>query len=595
MSLVTTNWPSEFSELKKLESILHCPICYEYINTCMITSCSHNFCSVCIRKYLQFRNQCPTCSEETYAGDLRKNRPLDEIVTIYTDVKERLLFKLRVIDVTQSIKGCQTESFNGFSLTPKKSESDTNSDKETPKSEKPKKKVVQKLFSEKKPTEPLVVGGLTIPTIFQPRKSPKKNVALPKPETNPCPVCNVDVPVKNINFHLDSCLATADPAVKKPKPPAEKRKPLTKLVYTMMKDKELKKCLKEHGLNSTGDRKTLIWRLNRYTVLYNAECDSEHPRPVPDILKQVEREEREEKTTPLFQAPKSKVTIDKNTDPEVIEKHNKEYLEVNKDHFKALIEAMKKRDGRNIKTSKPNRIDSDEESKPDITPSVDDQVPSTSKASNIDCTVSIYSQVTVVDSDSDSDMFENSKTVSKVEPDVHQIDWTKTKVNEENTQETQVKEETVEESNKLDESIIHDEDSNSYESVFDKSGRSETSLIKTPIGKAHSLSARKKTSTPSQAANCSPSNSKMEKMVDEIFEKNDDKMSDQLDEESESEDEDEAFQFKTPVKNYDMSPEISPMKTRSKRKCAPAPSTDEKNLTRSARQKRVKRSISPCY
>lgn len=75
-------------------------------------------------------------------------------------------------------------------------------------------------------------------------------------------------------------------------------------------------------------------------------------------------------------------------------------------------------------------------------------------------------------------------------------------------------------------------------------------------------------------------------------------MSDQLDEESESdedddESEDEGFQFKTPVKKYDMSPEISPMKTRSKRKCAP--STDEKQLTRSARQKRVKRSISPCY
>ncbi|CAH1400351.1 unnamed protein product [Nezara viridula] len=595
MSLITTNWPSEFSELKKLEGILHCPICYEYINTCMITSCSHNFCSVCIRKYLQFKNQCPTCSEETYAGDLRKNRPLDEIVTIYTDVKERLLFKLRLINVTQSIKGCQTENCNGFASTPKKSESDTSSDKDTPKSEKPKKKVVQKLFSEKKPPEPLVVGGLTIPTIFQPRKSPKKNVALPKPETKPCPVCNVDVPVKNINFHLDSCLAAADPVVTKPKPPVEKRKPLTKLVYTMMKEKELKRYLKEHGLNSNGDRKSLIWRLNRYTVLYNAECDSEHPRPVADILKQVEREEREEKTTPLFQAPKNKTTIDKNSDPEIIEKHNKEYLQVNKDHFNALIESMKKRMGKNIKTS--NRIDSDEEIKPDITPLVEDQVPSTSKATDIDCTVSIYSQVTVVDSDSDSDIFEKSTT--KIEADVHQIDWNKTKVNEEFTQETDLKDETVKESKELDDSIIHDEDSNSYESVFDKSGRGEISLVKTPVGKAHSLSARKKTRTPSQTANSSPSNSKMEKMVDEIFEKNDDKMSDQLDEESESdedddESEDEGFQFKTPVKNYDMSPEISPMKTRSKRKCAP--STDEKKLTRSeTRQKRVKRSISPCY
>jgi len=62
-----------------------------------------------------------------------------------------------------------------------------------------------------------------------------------------------------------------------------------------MKDNIIRKRLKELGLSSQGDRKTLESRLQRYTVLYNAECDKTYPRPVSELIKQCEEEEYLEK------------------------------------------------------------------------------------------------------------------------------------------------------------------------------------------------------------------------------------------------------------------------------------------------------------
>jgi len=62
-----------------------------------------------------------------------------------------------------------------------------------------------------------------------------------------------------------------------------------------MKDNVIRKKLKELGLSSQGDRKILESRLQRYTILYNAECDKANPRPVSELIKQCEEEESLEK------------------------------------------------------------------------------------------------------------------------------------------------------------------------------------------------------------------------------------------------------------------------------------------------------------
>lgn len=74
-----------------------------------------------------------------------------------------------------------------------------------------------------------------------------------------------------------------------------KRKPLAKLVLSLMKESGMRKKLKEFGLSSQGDRRMLENRLQRYIILYNAECDKINPRPVSELIKQCEEEEHLEK------------------------------------------------------------------------------------------------------------------------------------------------------------------------------------------------------------------------------------------------------------------------------------------------------------
>lgn len=192
---------------------------------CFIFTFLFPVCSLCIRKYLQFKTQCPSCFQETHGSDLRKNRLVDDVIGIWVKLKDRLLFNLRLINMTQSIKNdskskleCNELDSPSTSTNSVRNEAKSaNKEFRTPKSGKNKSLVVQKLFSEKKtsPDEdearPIVLDGIVIPSMFQPQKSPKKTLTKKPEDMSSCPVCNVDVPLKNLNIHLDSCLVASDP------------------------------------------------------------------------------------------------------------------------------------------------------------------------------------------------------------------------------------------------------------------------------------------------------------------------------------------------------------------------------------------------
>ncbi|XP_028821084.1 E3 ubiquitin-protein ligase RAD18-like [Denticeps clupeoides] len=69
--------------LKNMDTLLRCPICFDYLNISMMSQCSHNFCSLCIRKFLSYKLQCPVCNEAMTEQDLRNNRILDELVKTF--------------------------------------------------------------------------------------------------------------------------------------------------------------------------------------------------------------------------------------------------------------------------------------------------------------------------------------------------------------------------------------------------------------------------------------------------------------------------------------------------------------------------------
>lgn len=61
--------------------------------------------------------------------------------------------------------------------------------------------------------------------------------------------------------------------------PAKKSsmKPVTKVVYNLMRDSQLRDLLKKEGLETKGDRKTLINRHQKFSVYWNSQCEEDNP------------------------------------------------------------------------------------------------------------------------------------------------------------------------------------------------------------------------------------------------------------------------------------------------------------------------------
>ncbi|KYM78368.1 E3 ubiquitin-protein ligase RAD18 [Atta colombica] len=297
-------------------------------------------CSLCIRKYLHHKTQCPICFEEIFEKDLRKNKLVDEIIIQYLNFKEKrdkkvYHEKLITVKNENSEVECSTNNFEYKEEQDMLNVSHHHLDNSmliagntTPRRQK---------NNQQDMSTPSTSADSRIPSMF----TPKSRKSFQKEENHQlvsCPVCKVEVPQNNINKHLDDCLRRENTKME-PKKSEPKRKPLPKLVYSLMKDNVIRKRLKELGLSSQGDRKALTNRLQKYTVLYNAECDKTYPRPIPELIKQCEEEEDLEKKIQKSNSIFSNVT--RNTEDNIVEQKRKQYLTTNKESFDKLIVKLK--------------------------------------------------------------------------------------------------------------------------------------------------------------------------------------------------------------------------------------------------------------
>ncbi|XP_017887831.1 E3 ubiquitin-protein ligase RAD18-like [Ceratina calcarata] len=371
-------WPEEYIELKHIQDLLLCGICYDFMDTPVITSCSHSYCSLCIRKYLHYKTQCPACFSETFEKDLRKNKVLDEIIKYFQLIKDKLKRTLEiyiqfsnnnqngdkssenrfsdeynnatdiqnVISYTSSNNKLQNSIFDHVYNTPTK-KNGVPASKSFSTSDIAMKTVVSPstsylLVKQTSSPSPSTSSKTRIPLMFTP-KSKKRIVptnAMEDVKTVVCPVCKVVISEMHINKHLDDCLKRETTKERRP-PIISTRKPLPKLVFSLMKDAVIKKKLKEFGLSVQGDRKAMENRLQRYTILYNAECDKSMPRSAAELVKQCEEEENVEKKinkTSIL----NKLQVTRNTEENVIEAERKKYLNANKGSFENLIRNMKR-------------------------------------------------------------------------------------------------------------------------------------------------------------------------------------------------------------------------------------------------------------
>ncbi|XP_010368205.1 E3 ubiquitin-protein ligase RAD18 isoform X1 [Rhinopithecus roxellana] len=357
-SLTEPQWPPGLAVMKTIDDLLRCGICFEYFNIAMIIpQCSHNYCSLCIRKFLSYKTQCPTCCVTVTEPDLKNNRILDELVKslnfarnhllqfalesppkspassssknlavkVHTPVASRESLKQgsRLMDnfLIREMSGSTSELLikeNKSKFTPQKEASPAAKTKET--------RSVEEMAPD--PSEAK-------------RPETPSTSALKHVTKVDCPVCGVNIPESHINKHLDSCLSREEKK-ESLRSSVHKRKPLPKTVYNLLSDRDLKKKLKEHGLSIQGNKQQLIKRHQEFVHMYNAQCDALHPKSAAEIVQEIENMEKTRMRLEASKLNESVMVFTKDqTEKEIDEIHSK-YRKKHKSEFQLLVDQARK-------------------------------------------------------------------------------------------------------------------------------------------------------------------------------------------------------------------------------------------------------------
>ena len=88
----SSDWLSTpVAPLSSVETALRCQVCKDFYNTPMITTCSHTFCSLCIRRCLTSDGKCPSCRSSDQEIRLRRNWAVQEIVDTFKAARPSIL------------------------------------------------------------------------------------------------------------------------------------------------------------------------------------------------------------------------------------------------------------------------------------------------------------------------------------------------------------------------------------------------------------------------------------------------------------------------------------------------------------------------
>ncbi|XP_055984963.1 E3 ubiquitin-protein ligase RAD18 [Sorex fumeus] len=355
-SLAEPRWPPGLAVMKTIDDLLRCGICFEYFNIAMmIPQCSHNYCSLCIRKFLSYKTQCPTCCVTVTEPDLKNNRILDELVKGLNFARNHVLqFALESPPISPASSSSKKPAARvdppGGARQPQKQGTrllDNFLIKETGASAPPPlARDKESKFSPRKEAQAAAKGkesadrAVPASSATAGPETPSTSTPNPSPRVD-CPVCGVSIPENHINKHLDCCLSRGEKK-ESLRSSANKRKPLPKTVYNLLSDRELRRKLKQHGLSVHGTKQQLIKRHQEFVHMYNAQCDSLHPKSAAEIVQEIENMERTRMRLEASRLSESIMVFTKHqTEKEIDEIHSK-YRKKHHNEFQLLVDQAKK-------------------------------------------------------------------------------------------------------------------------------------------------------------------------------------------------------------------------------------------------------------
>ncbi|KAK4180870.1 putative postreplication repair E3 ubiquitin-protein ligase rad-18 [Triangularia setosa] len=297
----STDWlGTPLANLKPLEEAFRCHVCKDFFISPMLTSCNHTFCSLCIRRCLNADGKCPLCRKNDDISKLRGNWALREAVEAFVGARDTVL------------KFARTPASAAVPKSPKRKAAEVDdSDEEFQESKRPRRSTRNRKAKGQETSSQLMIEDSEGDV---PESNDGEDEYVPEPNDGlvACPICEQRMKEVLVDRHLDtSCpgepqpqpkrtpttnrsIATTlqSPSQRPPAAPAKAPERLPTLQYSMVKDQALRKIMRELGLSIAGNRPMLEARHREWLTLWNANCDSAHPKTRGALLQDLQAWER---------------------------------------------------------------------------------------------------------------------------------------------------------------------------------------------------------------------------------------------------------------------------------------------------------------
>lgn len=286
----STDWlETPLSLVTPLESALRCQVCKDFFDNPVITSCSHTFCSLCIRRCLSSEGKCPACRSSDQELKLRRNWAVQELVEAFQNARPSMLGLARLA-ANKDREEAEVGTQQRFAK---------------------KRKVEEREGSNTEVLEGRQTRSRAKGVARQPESATMEVVEdsqdeeyIPEDGLVACPVCSRRMKNEAVFQHLDIC--TGDPAPPKKisfgslqpmslasrTPPNKPPERLPTINYSLLKDAVLRKKLKDLGIPNWGPRPLLQKRHTEWMNLWNANCDSKAPKSKRELLHELDVWER---------------------------------------------------------------------------------------------------------------------------------------------------------------------------------------------------------------------------------------------------------------------------------------------------------------
>ncbi|PHH60834.1 hypothetical protein CDD81_1131 [Ophiocordyceps australis] len=272
----STDWlATPLSGLAAVEAALRCQVCKDFYKTPMMTSCSHTFCSLCIRRALSSDGRCPLCRAMEQELKLRSNLSLEEAVEAFTHARSVIL------------------PFASEALAPSPSPRKRRQSQQEAQSPPKRLRTSARLSKNRTAHTPQDQSGASSP------QSTDETSERDAQDHVPCPSCQREMKAWQVFDHLQACPGPSDissaplPLITQLAPRHDKsHERLPALNYSILKEQALRKKLAELGISSQGSRSLLERRHREWITLWNSNCDAARPKRRLELLRDLDVWER---------------------------------------------------------------------------------------------------------------------------------------------------------------------------------------------------------------------------------------------------------------------------------------------------------------